>query len=69
MAKTVKTFEKNIEALEEIITKLERGEAPLADCINMYEKGVTLAKECSQMLDDAEQKVILISEANESEHK
>lgn len=64
MSKTVKSFEKNIESLEEIITKLERGEAPLAECISMYEKGVALARECTQMLDEAEQKVMLISDAD-----
>ena len=63
MAKSTKKFEDKIEMLDEIITKLERGEAPLDECISMYEKGVVLAKECMVILDEAEQKVKIISEA------
>ena len=37
MPKTVKTFENKLEMLEEIVSKLERGEAPLGECMEMYE--------------------------------
>lgn len=62
MAKSAKTFESKMEVLEEIVSKLERGEAPLEECISMYEKGVTLAKECMTMLNEAEQKIKIISQ-------
>ena len=62
MAKSAKTFESKMEVLEEIVSKLERGEAPLEECICIYEKGVTLAKECMTMLNEAEQKIKIISQ-------
>ena len=62
MAKSVKTFENKMQTLEEIISKLERGEAPLEECISMYEKGVAIAGECMSMLNEAEQKIKIISD-------
>lgn len=61
MAKSAKTFENKMQSLEEIINKLERGEAPLEECISMYEKGVVIAGECMSMLNEAEQKIKMIS--------
>ena len=51
-----------MQTLEEIISKLERGEAPLEECISMYEKGVAIAGECMSMLNEAEQKIKIISD-------
>ena len=65
MAKSVDNFETKMKKLEEIMLKLERGDAPLDDCVSMYEKGVKLANECMTMLDEAEQKVTLLKIDNE----
>ena len=61
MPKKVEKFEDKIKELEEIISKLEMGEEDLQSCITLYEKGVSLAKECSVMLDNAKQKINYIS--------
>ena len=61
MSKKDNTFEQKISELEEIINKLESGDAPLDESISLYEKGVVLAKECSVMLEMANQKVNYIS--------
>ena len=61
MPKKTNKFEENIKQLEEIITKLETGEATLEESITLYEKGVLLAKDCSVMLEQAQQKVNMIS--------
>lgn len=61
MPKKTNKFEENIKQLEEIITKLETGEATLDESITLYEKGVLLAKDCSAMLEQAQQKVNMIS--------
>ncbi|MBQ8525199.1 MAG: exodeoxyribonuclease VII small subunit [Clostridia bacterium] len=66
MAKSSKSFESKMEMLEEIVTKLERGEAPLEECMSMYEKGVALAKECMTMLDEAEQKIKTVGAAGQA---
>lgn len=53
-------FEKSIKELEEIVNKLETGEATLSESLELFEKGIKLAKECNKMLDDAEKKVSVL---------
>lgn len=56
-------FEKSIEELENIVQQLETGELTLEESLKLFQKGVELSKNCSKMLDEAEQKVkILIKE-------
>ncbi len=64
-----KTFETNIEELEKIIADLENGDAPLDKCIEMFEKGVSLSGECLKMIDNAKQKITLLTEKGEAEFK
>ena len=52
------TFEESIVRLEEIVTLLERGDAPLADSLALFEEGTKLIATCSKQLDQAEQKVV-----------
>ena len=56
------TFESQLEALEEIVNHLEKGDLPLNDSLTQFEKGIKLTKDCQQMLNQAEQKVLLLSE-------
>lgn len=58
------TFEENIIRLEQIINLLEKGEAKLDECLSLFEEGVKISKECMVMLDNAEQKIKLITEEN-----
>ena len=62
-----KNFETNMQELEEIINSLEGGEAPLDECIKLFEKGVKLSDECLKMLNDAQQKITLLTEDGETE--
>lgn len=59
------TFEENITELERIIDTLEKGEAPLDECISLFESGVKLSKDCMTMLDKAEQKIMLLTETED----
>lgn len=62
---TNKTFEESLEELEKIAFKLERGDLKLEDSIAEFEKGMKLAKECSEKLDDAEKRInILVQNEN-----
>lgn len=62
---TKKTFEESLEELEKIALKLERGDLKLEDSIAEFEKGMKLAKECSEKLDDAEKRInILVQNEN-----
>ncbi len=51
------TFEAALGELEQIVTKLERGDIPLADSIAAYERGEALRNRCEVLLRDAELKV------------
>ena len=52
-----KTFEDKIRELEAIIKELEEGEVNLDDAIEKYTKALKLAKECSDKLNKATEKV------------
>ena len=54
-------FEQSMTRLDEIVTALERGEAPLDEAMKLFEEGSRLMRECTQMLDQAEQKVTLLT--------
>jgi exodeoxyribonuclease VII small subunit len=51
------SFEKALEELEEIVSRLERGEVPLAESIAIYERGDALRKHCDALLRQAEARV------------
>lgn len=56
------SFEENMSRLEQIIELLEKGEAQLDESISLFEEGVKLSKDCMCILDNAEQKIKLITE-------
>lgn len=53
-------FEKSIKELEEVVNKLESGDATLSESLELFEKGIKLAKDCNKMLDEAEKKVSVL---------
>ncbi|MBR5543592.1 MAG: exodeoxyribonuclease VII small subunit [Oscillospiraceae bacterium] len=59
-----KSFEESITRLEEVVKLLERGDAPLDSALALFEEGTALIKTCSKMLDDAEQKVTILSKGD-----
>lgn len=52
------TFEQKMARLEEIVGKLEKGEAQLSDSLALFEEGTRLAAACRMELDQAEQQVV-----------
>ena len=61
MAEKKLTFEQAMARLEEIVTLLERGEAPLEQSLTLFEEGTNLMKQCSGLLDKAEQKITILT--------
>ncbi len=59
--KEKKTFEQSVEELEEIVRRLENGDATLDESLALFERGVKLAKGCQKMLDEAEMKVSVLT--------
>jgi exodeoxyribonuclease VII small subunit len=58
MSGKTKSFEEQITRLEEIVSRLERGDTQLADSLALFEEGTKLIAACSKQLDEAEQKVV-----------
>lgn len=58
MAAKKKTFEESMQRLEEIVSQLEKGEAPLDESLALFEEGMRLAADCGKQLDQAEQAVV-----------
>lgn len=52
-----KTFEDNINRLDDILSKLENKEVTMTDTIKLYKEGLDLVINCSNELNDFEQKV------------
>nr|WP_035029231.1 exodeoxyribonuclease VII small subunit [Carnobacterium mobile] len=63
---TVK-FEEAMQQLEEIVTKLERGDVPLEEALDQFQKGVALSKVCKETLQNAEKTLTKIVDENGAE--
>ncbi len=62
MSTEKKTFEEALSELEKISKKLESEDVTLENAIELFEKGVELSKECSNMLTSAKQKIEKITD-------
>jgi len=51
------TFEDALRALEEVVRRLESGEVPLDESIDLYERGEALRKHCQARLDAAQARI------------
>ena len=51
------TFEDALRSLEDVVRKLESGEVPLDDSIELYERGEDLRKHCQARLDAAQARI------------
>lgn len=54
-------FEQSMARLEEIVTVLERGDTSLEDAMKLFEEGSKLMRVCTAALEEAEQKVALLT--------
>lgn len=63
------TFEQAMKRLEEIVSKLEAGDAPLDKSMALFEEGTKLSAGLADMLDKAEQKITIIRKQNGAEEE
>lgn len=63
MNQSNKTFEENMQRLEQIVRSLERGDAPLEESLKLFREGTELVESCGRLLDEAELQVKKISTA------
>jgi len=63
------TFEAAMERLERIVGELEKGDVPLEQAIELFQEGMRLSRLCGQKLEQVEQKIEMLIEANGSVSK
>lgn len=59
------SFEAALEQLQQTVKKLESGELTLEQALQNFESGVKLTRHCQQQLSAAEQKIELLTQAQE----
>jgi exodeoxyribonuclease VII small subunit len=61
-------FESALERLEETVARLEEGEMPLEEALDLFESGVRLSRQCQAQLDRAERRIeILVADRDDDE--
>lgn len=68
MAKKPKSFnfEKSLAELETLVETMENGEISLEDSLKHFERGILLTRACQQALEEADQKVKILMEKDNS---
>lgn len=57
MSQKNKTFEENMQRLEQIVRAMERGDVALEESLKLFQEGTGLVQSCSKLLDEAELQV------------
>ena len=52
-----KTFEENMQRLEQIVRAMERGDVPLEESLKLFQEGTELVRSCGKLLDEAQLQV------------
>lgn len=65
MSKQNKTFEENMQRLEQIVRAMERGDVPLEESLKLFREGTALVESCGKLLDEAELQVTKIVAASD----
>ncbi len=65
MNDNIKDFESAIKELESIVDTLERGDMPLEQSLQLFERGVRLSRFCHTRLEDAERRIEILTERGE----
>nr|VFK42799.1 MAG: Exodeoxyribonuclease VII small subunit [Candidatus Kentron sp. SD]VFK48417.1 MAG: Exodeoxyribonuclease VII small subunit [Candidatus Kentron sp. SD]VFK79195.1 MAG: Exodeoxyribonuclease VII small subunit [Candidatus Kentron sp. SD] len=56
------SFEQSLAELEQLVTHMEQGELTLEETVKSFERGIELNKMCQNTLDEAEQRVRILTE-------
>ena len=67
--KNTDTFEGALARLEEIVKLLESGNAPLDGSLALFEEGTALVKQCNSQLDNAEQKIKILTQKQDGSYE
>jgi exodeoxyribonuclease VII small subunit len=58
-------FEETLRQLDEALRNLEDGDLTLDEALDLFERGVGLVREAGKFLDEAEQKITLLTQDGE----
>jgi exodeoxyribonuclease VII small subunit len=62
MDPTIKDFETALTELDSIVKKLEDGDIPLEQSLQLFERGVQLSRFCHARLEEAERRIEILNE-------
>jgi exodeoxyribonuclease VII small subunit len=65
MDPTIKDFESATAELDSIVRKLEEGDLPLEQSMQLYERGLQLSRFCHAKIEEAERRIELLNERGE----
>ena len=57
MSKQNRSFEENMQRLEQIVRAMERGDVPLEESLKLFQEGTELVRSCGKLLDEAQLQV------------
>ena len=63
MEKQNKSFESNMQRLEQIVRAMERGDVALEESLKLFQEGTELVRSCNELLDNARLQVKMIMTA------
>ena len=55
----------SLKELEEIVGRLETGDMPLEESLELFEKGIRLSRDCQKRLDEADCKIEILLKGND----
>jgi exodeoxyribonuclease VII small subunit len=58
-------FERSIDELEQLVDRLENDELTLEESLKVFERGIGLTRSCQKALDQADQRVRILTEATD----
>jgi exodeoxyribonuclease VII small subunit len=60
------SFESMMKRLEELVSRLERGDLSLEESIQAFEEGIKLVKQCTSVLGEAEKRILHLTQEGPS---
>ncbi|MGC4019519.1 MAG: exodeoxyribonuclease VII small subunit [Muricomes sp.] len=60
------SLEELFESLESVVSRLEKEEVTLEESFQLYQKGMTLLRQCNETIDTVEKKVQILDEDGEA---
>jgi len=61
------TFEESLAELEKIVARLEQGDVPLEEALDVFQQGMVLSKQCKETFENAEKTLTKLMTDNNEE--